>query len=56
VKKFFELIKQVKEDDKFAFSYLENFSHSKKLDGMEKHEKLKLNPLSSQKTQVSSHS
>ena len=38
------------------FSYLEKFSHSKNLDGMEKLEKSKLNPLSSRKTQVNSHS
>ena len=36
-------------DEKFEFSYLENFPHSKNLDGMEKLEKSKLNPLSSQK-------
>ena len=35
---------------------LRKFSHSKNLDGMEKLSKLKLNPLSSQKTQVGSHS
>ena len=56
VKKCFELRKQVKVDDKFDFSYLEKFSHSKNLDGMEKLEKSKLNLLSSKKSQVSSHS
>ena len=56
VKKNFELRKQVKVDDKFDFSYLEKFSHLKNLDGMENLEKSKLNLLSSQKTQVSSHS
>ena len=39
----------MKVDEKFEFSYLEKFSHSKNLDGMEKLEKSKLNPLSSQK-------
>ena len=48
-KKWFEFRKQVKVDDKFEFSYLENFYHSKNLDGMEKLEESKLNPLSSQK-------
>jgi hypothetical protein len=47
--KCFELRKQVKVDEKFEFSYLEKFSHSKNLDGIEKLEKSKLNPLSSQK-------
>ena len=56
VKKWFELRKKVKVDEKFDFSYLEKFYHSKNLDGMEKLEKSKLNPLSSQKTQVGSHS
>jgi hypothetical protein len=46
----------VKVDDNLEFSYLEKFSHSKNVDGLEKLEKLKLNPLSSQKYQVSSHS
>jgi hypothetical protein len=46
----------VKLDEKFEFKYLEKFSHSKNLDRMAKLEKSKLNPLSSQKTQVSSHS
>ena len=54
--KYFELRKQVKVDEKFKFSYLEKFSHLKNLDVMENLEKLKLNPLSSQKTQVNSHS
>ena len=44
VKKCFELRKQVKVDEKFEFSYLENFSHLKNLDGMENLEKIKLNP------------
>ena len=39
VGKWFELIKQVQVDDKFKFSYLEKFSHSKNLDGMENLEK-----------------
>ena len=56
VKKCFELRKQVKVDEKFEFSYLEKFSHSKNLDGMENLEKLKLNPLFSRKSQVNSHS
>ena len=34
---------------KVWFSYLETFSHSKKMDGMSNLEILKLNPLSSQK-------
>ena len=38
----------MKVDGKFEFSYLEKFYHSKNLDGMEKIEKLKLNPLSSE--------
>ena len=42
VKKCFELRKQVKVDEKFKFSYLEKFSHSKNLAGMENLEKLKL--------------
>lgn len=46
----------MKVDEKFEFSYLKKFFHSKNLDGMEKLEKSKLNPLSSQKTQVSSQS
>ena len=46
----------MKMDDKFKFSYLEIFSHSKNLDGMENLEKLKLNPLFSRKSQVNSHS
>jgi hypothetical protein len=54
--KLFELRKQVKVDEKFEFSYLEKFSHSKNLDGMKKIEKLNLNPLSSRKSQVNSHS
>ena len=54
--KCFELRKQVKVDEKFEFSYLEKFSHSKNLDRIKKLEKSKLNPLSSQKTQVSSSS
>ena len=37
----------MKVDEKFKFSYLENFSHSKNLDGMTNLEKLKINPLSS---------
>ena len=41
--------KQVEVDCKFNFSYLEKFFHLKNLDGMEKLEKSKLNPLSSQK-------
>ena len=52
MKKLFELRKQVKVDEKFEFSYLENFSHLKNLDGMENLEKLKLNPLFSRKFQV----
>ena len=56
VEKWFELRKQVKMDEKFKFSYLEKFSHSKNLDGMENIEKLKLNPLFSRKSQVKSHS
>ena len=40
----------MKVDEKFEFLYLEKFSHSKNLDGMEKLEKSKLNPLSYQKT------
>ena len=39
----------MKVDEKFDFSYLEKFSHSKNLDGMTKIEKSKLTPLSSQK-------
>ena len=39
VKKCFELRKQVEVDDKFKFSYLENFSHSKNFDGMTNLEK-----------------
>jgi hypothetical protein len=54
--KCFELRKQVKKDEKFNFSYLEQFSHLKNLDGMENIEKLKLNPLFSRKSQVNSHS
>ena len=54
--KMFWVEKQVKVDEKFKFSYLEKFSHSKNLDGMAKLEKLKLNPLFSRKTQVNSHS
>ena len=42
--------------EKFEFSYLEKFSHLKNLDGMDKLEISKLNPLSYRKTQVSSHS
>ena len=38
------------------FSYLEKFSHSKNLDGMENIEKLKLNLVFSRKYQVNSHS
>ena len=38
------------------FSYLEKFSHSKNMDGMENLEKIKLNPLFSRKSQVNSHS
>ena len=56
VKKLFELRKLVKVDEKFEFSYLEKNFHSKNFDGMEKLEKLKLNPLFSRKTQVNSHS
>ena len=41
-----------KTSEKFEFSYLENFSHSKNLDGTTNLEKLKLNPLFSQKSQV----
>ena len=41
-----------KTSEKFEFSYLEKFSHSKKLDGMENLEKLMLNPIFSQKSQV----
>ena len=55
-KECFELRRRVKMDEKFEFSYLEKFFHLKNLDKMEKIEKLKLNPLSSQKTQVGSHS
>jgi hypothetical protein len=40
----------VKVDEEFKFSYLEKFSHSKSLDGMENLEKLKLNPLFSRKS------
>ena len=42
VKKWFELRKQVEVDEKFEFSYVEKFCHSKNLDGMEKLEKSKL--------------
>ena len=35
-KKCFESRKQVKVDEKFDFSYLENFSHLENLDGMTK--------------------
>ena len=42
--------------EKFDFSYSEKFSQSKKLDGMASLEKLKLNRLFSQKSQVNSHS
>ena len=52
----FELRKKVEVSEKFKFSNLEKFSHSKNMDEMEKLEKSKLNPLSSQKTQVGSHS
>ena len=51
-----EKFKQVKVDEKFEFSHLEKFYHSKNLDGMANLEKLKLNPLFSQKSQVNSHS
>ena len=52
VKKCFVLRKQVKVDEKFKFWYLEKFSHSKNLDGMENLEKLKLNPLFYRKSHV----
>ena len=55
-KKCFELRKQVKVDEKLKFSYLEKFSHSKNLHGMENLEKIKLNLLFSRKSQVNSHS
>ena len=42
-----EKFKQVKVDEKFEFSHLEKFYHSKNLDGMANLEKIKLNPLSS---------
>ena len=45
-----------KTSEKFEFSYLENFSHYTNSDGMLNLEKLKLNPLFSQKSQVNSHS
>ena len=45
-----------KTNDKFDFSYWEMFSHYKNLYGMEKLEKVKLNPLSSKQSQVNSHS
>ena len=48
-KECFELRRRVKMDEKFEFSYLEKFSHFKNMDGMEKLENSKLNPLSSQK-------
>jgi hypothetical protein len=47
MKKFFELRKQVKVDERIEFSYLEKFSNLKNLGRMEKLEKSKLNPLSS---------
>ena len=56
VEKCFDLRKQVKVDDRFKFSYLEKFYHSKNLHEMENLEKLKLNPLFSRKSQVNSHS
>jgi hypothetical protein len=56
VEKCFELRKQVEVDENFRFSYLEFFSHSKNFDGMENIENLNQNPLSSQKSQVNSHS
>ena len=46
----------MKVDEKFNFSYLEIFSHSKNMDGMENLEKLKQKLLSSRKSQVNSHS
>ena len=52
----FELRKKVKVSEKFKFSNLEKFSHLKNSDGMEKLANLKLNPLSSQKLNVCSHS
>ena len=45
-----------KTSEKFEFSFLETFSHSKNSDGMENIEKLKLNPLFSRKSEVNSHS
>ena len=41
--------KRVKMNEKFDFSHLEKNSDMKNLDGMEKLENPKLNPLSSQK-------
>ena len=45
----FELRKKVKVNENFDFPHLEKFSHLKNMDGMEKLENSKLNPLSSQK-------
>ena len=53
VLKFVEKVLLVeKTSEKFEFSYLEKFSHSTNLDGMENLEKIKLNPLFSRKSQV----